>query len=115
MGTAGAKIVRKEKGSVYLKKAVLGIAAFIIVSGLCVTLVDAHGNSKEESVPHKYYKSIEIVSGDTLWDIAAEYISDDYASIDDYINELKAINHLDSDNIQESQYLTVAYYDTEFR
>lgn len=74
-----------------------------------------HGNSTESPVRHKYYKSIEIASGDTLWDIAKEYMNEDYDSIYAYIDELKDINGLTSDGIQESQYLTVAYYDTAFR
>ena len=88
--------------------AVLGITCF-------VTLAHAHGNSAEEPVEHKYYKSVEIAKGDTLWDIALEYMNEDYDSVNDYVDELMKINHLDSDTIYESRYLTVAYYDTEFR
>lgn len=58
----------------------------------------------------KYYKTIEITSGDTLWDIAETYIDDNYDSVKEYVQELKDINHLDSDSIQDGQYLTVAYY-----
>ena len=42
-------------------------------------------------------------------------MNEDYDSIYAYIDELKDINGLTSDGIQESQYLTVAYYDTAFR
>ncbi len=55
------------------------------------------------------YKSIEIKTGDTLWEIAEEYRTADYDSVYDYINELKAINGLMSDDIQAGQYLTVVY------
>ena len=53
--------------------------------------------------------------GDTLWDIALEYKTDDYGSTQEYVDELKEINSLESDSIQESQYLMIAYYDEEFR
>ena len=58
----------------------------------------------------KYYKTIEITSGDTLWDIAETYMDDNYDSVKDYVQELKEVNHLTSDVIQDGQYLTVAYY-----
>ena len=58
----------------------------------------------------KYYKSIQIHSGDTLWNIAEEYITEDYESFNAYITEVKKINKLSSDQIQDSQYLMVPYY-----
>ena len=60
-------------------------------------------------------KSIEIQSGDTLWGIAEEYMNEKDGSIIEYIDEVKEINGLKSDDIQDSQYLTIAYYDTAFR
>ena len=66
-------------------------------------------------ITYKYYKSIVIQPGDTLWDIALEYKTDDYGSTQEYVDELKEINSLESDSIQESQYLMIAYYDEEFR
>lgn len=76
---------------------------------------DAHGNLKEAPVSFKYYKSIEIEDGDTLWGIAEEYMGDEYDSIQDYIAELKEINQLVTDDIQSANYLTVVYYDSEFK
>ena len=62
------------------------------------------------STKEKYYKTVQISTGDSLWAIAEEYMDEHYESIDDYVNELKNINHLASDNIEEGNYLTVAYY-----
>ena len=52
-------------------------------------LVSAHDNVKDDPVRCKYYKSIQIHSGDTLWNIAEEYITEDYESVNDYITEVK--------------------------
>ncbi len=76
---------------------------------------DAHGNATEDPVSFKYYKSIEIEDGDTLWGIAEEYMGDDYDSVQEYIAELKDINQLVTDDIQSAKYLTVVYYDSEFK
>lgn len=79
------------------------------------TFSNAHDNISEASVEYKYYKSIVIKDGDTLWDIAREYKNDEYASTQEYIDELKQLNSLQSDVIQEDQHLLVAYYDSELR
>lgn len=59
---------------------------------------------------YKYYTSIEIQSGDTLWSIACEYADENFTTVPDYIDELKFMNHMSSDQITEGHYLTVAYY-----
>lgn len=105
----------RRKRSVHVKKLLIGFFSVILILGLSAYygsgLVSAHGNAKEDPVRCKYYKSIQIHSGDTLWNIAEEYMDDDYESVNDYIGEVKKINKLSSDEIQDSQYLTVPYYD----
>ena len=76
---------------------------------------DAHGNLEEDPVSFKYYKSIEIEDGDTLWGIAEKYMSNEYDSVQEYIAELKEINQLVTDDIQSANYLTVVYFDSEFK
>lgn len=105
----------KRRRQVYLKKMLLCFIAMVIIAGLsigvCSNFAAAHNNTADSPIEHKYYKSIELSYGDTLWDIAEEYISDEYTSIYDYINELKQINNLHSDDIHANRYLTVVYYD----
>lgn len=108
---------RGKSHKVYRSKLMLCVTAFIIITGLSVVLgsnlVSAH--DKNEQPEQKFYKSIEIKEGDTLWAIAKEYRGDDYNSIYDYIDEVMSINGLTSDQIHAGQYLTVAYYDTQAR
>ena len=64
---------------------------------------------------NKYYKSISIEYGSTLYDIALEYSNSDVCTIEAYINEVRHINHLsEDDNIYSGQLLIVPYYSTEF-
>ena len=98
-----------------VKKLFVGILSLFMILGLSAFygsgLVSAHDNAKDDPVRCKYYKSIQIHSGDTLWNIAEEYMTEDYESVSEYITEVKKINKLSSDQIQDSQYLTVPYYD----
>jgi len=72
----------------------------------------------QASVEHqnfKYYTSIQIKNGDTLWSIAKKYITDDYNNIQEYIDEVKSINQLGPDDIHSGQYLTIPYYSNVFQ
>lgn len=106
------KNIRRRR-SVYLNKLLLGFAAVIVAVGISILgigqLADAHEETLRKAASDSYYKSIEIQAGDTLWEIAEEYRTADYDSLYDYINELKAVNGLPSDEIQAGQYLTVIY------
>lgn len=63
----------------------------------------------------KYYKSIQIQPGDTLWEIAEDTMTSEYDSVAEYVDVLKDMNSLSSDNIEAGQYLMIAYNDTEFK
>ena len=58
-------------------------------------------------IPKEARELFGIQSGDTLWDIARDNMTDEYDSIDEYINAIKDINGLESDFIQSGQYLII--------
>ena len=106
---------KRKKRIVHFKKLMLGILTLGLIITLSILfsnrLVSAHDNIHEnQSNKPKYYKSIQIQSGDTLWRIAEQHMSREYDSITDYIIEVKRINNLASDDIQANQYLTIPYY-----
>ena len=74
----------------------------------------AHTNDKVTNF--KYYTSVTVAYGETLWDIADTYIDyNEYKDKDDYITEVRSINHLDDENvIRAGQHIIVPYYSTEF-
>lgn len=75
----------------------------------------AHAEHSPEAPQRiKYYKSIEIKKGDSLWKIAEENIPNEYDSIVEYLDEIISINNLDSvsaDLIREGDYLTIVYFE----
>ncbi len=68
-----------------------------------------------ENVSYKYYTSIEIAYGESLWSIADKYAGEEYASAEDYVHEVMKINHLQEEVPIAGQYLVVPYYSTEFK
>ena len=113
MNTKRLHKASKRRRQVELKRLFLAMFAAVIVAGCSLfvgaELVDAHDTNEE--VMCKYYKSIEITDGDTLWSIAKENMSEEYDSVYAYIEEVMEMNNLESDQIHSGQYLTVAYYD----
>lgn len=90
---------------------VLTILGVILGSNL---LASSQSKASNEMNTYKYYTSIEVQKGDTLWTIAEQYADDDadYAS---YIEEVKEMNQLTSDTIHAGEYLTVSYSSSEFK
>ncbi len=79
-----------------------------------VFFVSAHESISSDQAVYKYYKSIEIQPGDTLWEIAEETMTSEYDSVPEYVEVLKEMNSLKSDDIEAGQHLIIAYNDTEF-
>lgn len=56
------------------------------------------------------YLSVPIVAEDTLSDIALEYYSDEFGSMDQYISRIKEYNSLTSDAIYAGNHLIIPVY-----
>lgn len=92
-----------------------GIVLMLVI---CVSfgafLVSAHEKTSADKTVYKYYKSIQIQSGDTLWAIAEDTMTNDYNSVAEYVQVLKDMNNLNSDDIQAGQNLIIAYNDSAY-
>ncbi len=91
---------------------VLTAAALIIICSMLSGTIRAQAASTEPS--YKYYKSIRIQKGDTLWSIAGSYMTAEYEDIDAYIREICALNHIEDSEIHYGQYITVPYYSSDY-
>ena len=97
----------------------------VLISSLCIaiTLAILFGSflSKAETKAsevtyYKYYTNVKVQSGDTLWSLAEVYMDENYASRDEYIREVKQVNHLSKgDTIVSGEYLILPYYSTEYK
>lgn len=90
----------------------LMVLTVIVIGSVLLGTIRTQAAPAEPS--YKYYTSIQIQKGDTLWNIADEYITDDYASMDEYMEEICAINHILPGDIHSGQYLTIPYYSAEY-
>lgn len=104
------KIIRKQKEYTQKRITILfcSLVAFAMFSMVMLSTIHAQAAPTETS--YKYYTSVQIHSGDTLWDISSDYITSEYTDMNEYMNEVCAINHISRDEIYAGQYIVVPYY-----
>ena len=99
--TKAELIVRNRK--IMLAVAILATVLFSII---LFTNKAAAENSREG---YTYYTSYQIQSGDTLWTIADKFMGPDYTNKKDFIDNIKALNHLGDGHITEGKFLVIEY------
>lgn len=93
---------------------ILSLFMIITVSFLLISF-STEANDMAHQPSYKYYKSVEIAKGDTLWSIASDnFDSAHYRDINEYVSEVKKLNTLSSDEIVAGRYVIVPYYASEF-
>ncbi|MCD7862325.1 MAG: LysM peptidoglycan-binding domain-containing protein [Lachnospiraceae bacterium] len=87
---------------------------FLTVAVVSANALIAAARDSETTVYHKYYTEVYVTSGDSVWKIADSYMSDSYTSVNDLVNEIIAINRLDSEGtIYYGTTIVVPYFSTE--
>ena len=77
---------RYSRRSRFLVPAAL-LAAVVVICILFGSFRSKAGSSSNPDTGRvKFYTSVYIEEGDTLWSIAEEYMSEEYGSIDRYVN-----------------------------
>ena len=85
------------------------LASVLIISN-CLRANQVKASSwKAENI---YYKTVEVEEGDTLWDLADRYMGEKSFSRQEYIEQVKELNHLIGDTIESGAYLMVPYAET---
>lgn len=106
------RIRRERRQRVYLSILSL-VAVFCIVFFCAIAL---HSVRSSASDGFKYYTSVTVKEGDSLWNLADDYIDyGHYKNKDSYIQEVRIINHLDKDcGITAGQSLIIPYYSDSY-
>lgn len=101
--------VRFQKKAIVITVILAILTAVLLGSG-----IKAFASSGRKDIPiYKYYTSIQVQPGDTLWDIAKENTVGSHVSISDYIDEVRELNHMTDSDIHSGQHIVVCYYSTE--
>ena len=102
-------VIRYKKAIVFAAACILAITFFIVGK----VNVNA-GNAYEIDYSDKRFTNYTVQSGDSLWSVASEHIDYTYyRDIYEYMEELREMNHLKSDNIYYGQNLIITYYVNE--
>lgn len=101
-----------------LKRRLLTFLLTLVLSaGISITFFSfrTKAQTTAEEIQYKYYKSILVESGDTLWDLAEESGAlEHYESRQKYIEEVIRMNGLPDDQITTGQYIVIPYFSSEF-
>lgn len=85
------------------------------ISGAFFSIGSRAQAAGDHNISYKYYKSVTVASGETLWNYADQYAdSEFYDSHDDYIKEVMNINHMKKDTIIYGQHIILPYYSDVF-
>lgn len=110
-------LINRQRRLNQIKLHTLALAiSIIIVITLSILLISfsTEANDRVHQPSCKYYKSIEITNGDTLWSIANDHFdSAYYKNTREYVSEIKKVNNLASDEIVAGSYIIIPYYSAE--
>ncbi len=110
--------LKKREVVVRRQRSVLAVAIFIVISlGILLgTSMNAMASSKADIASYnKYYATVRVESGDTLWDMADEYIEGFNISKTEYIAEVCQLNGICEDDICAGEYVVMPYYSQEVK
>lgn len=99
----------KRKGFFFLISLIFAIAISSMFFG-----ISAKASDSEETASYKYYTSIMIQEGDSLWSLAEKNCDKNFKSKMAYIEEIKEINGLSDEKLISGQYLIIPYYSVEY-
>lgn len=114
---AKALIKRQSRRKQVRRNIIILILSVLLAVALSILFISfsTQANDTKHQPSYKYYKSIEVSKGDTLWSIAKNNIdSRHYKSTREYVAEVKKLNSLPTDNIIAGSYIIIPYYSEEF-
>ena len=101
---------KSSKAEIIVRNRKIMLLAGIILTIVLAFIFYSNRAVAENSRPvYTYYTSYEIQPGDTLWSIADQFMGPDYTDKQDFISNIKSMNHLLDDDITAGNYLVIEY------
>ena len=110
---ARQKARQRREARMRVAFSILGV---LIVFAMTIGAFSIKGKAQgEHGQKYKYYTSVQLEYGDTLWKVADQYMDSEYYNHVSYIEEVKSINHIhDEDDVKAGKMLIIPYYSTDF-
>lgn len=99
------------------KVAILAISVLFIIllASIFGTILSDARVQDNNPKPYKYFTTYTVQYQDTLWDIAQNYMdAEHYASVQDYIEEVERMNHIDANSIKAGSNIMLPYYSDSY-
>ncbi|MBE5881712.1 MAG: LysM peptidoglycan-binding domain-containing protein [Lachnospiraceae bacterium] len=115
-----AACAHRRRAIVARQRRTLAFTAFALVLGviLAVSVLSTSTlatGADRASTTYKYYKEVYVESGDTLWNIAAQYTDGSISEIQECITEICSINDLSRlETLKSGTYIVVPYYSSQY-
>ena len=110
--------LNRRAHKVMVQKRVIALVGILIVSLLILlgSSIRTFASSRNNEPLHKYYTSIRIENGDSLWSLADQYTVDGVYDRDAFIEETRSLNQLsDQNELHTGDYIVVGYYSTDVK
>ncbi len=106
------RIVRRQYG------VLLFTVSMVIFLSFFMKMSFSSDAQSDDYIPaFKYYHTVTVHSGDTLWSIASDnYDASHYDNLDKYIAEICSINNFSNpDSLKAGENIIIPYYSAEFK
>lgn len=105
----------KRKRHAQIVRRRVGFFLFTVIFVLFLAFTGFHMNARATEYSSdgdiKYYMSIQIAPGDSLWSIAHTYMDEHYETIPDYIEDIASVNGISPRTVLKSgEFLIIPYY-----
>lgn len=109
---ANRSLARREAQVRGQKFCIVLTIVFVIIAGILFgTGIQVYAGKEDTKPVQKYYKTICVEAGDTLWDIAGTYMDNSGISRRKYIDEICRLNGIRADKIYAGEYIVIVYYE----
>ena len=107
----------KMKHLLSIRTIIAILTLLIILGGVLLGSSWSDARRSQSSADHpiyKYYTTVTVEDGDTLWTLADAYMDDQYQNKREFITEVKQLNQIDENRIHEGTQLVIPYYSAEY-
>ncbi len=89
------------------RKRIAIIGCVLMTIATLIFVFNVTTSAKNTFTTETVYTNTYINDGDTLWSIARDNYSAEYGSFDNYVDEIRSLNHISNDIIHSGEYLVI--------